>query len=128
MAGIRYVYQRSVQPPAPFINVVLQHPAGGSEMRNVAAQIDSGADRTVLPEKVVQALKLPQVGRIGIGGLGSAILVLRSFAVLLGVHDFPLQQLEIVASAEEEWILLGRDVLNSYRIILDGPQLALEIG
>ena len=25
MAGIRYGYQRSMQPPAPFINVVLQH-------------------------------------------------------------------------------------------------------
>lgn len=128
MAGFRYGYLRSVQPPAPFINVVLQNPTRGSEMmRNVAAQVDHGADRTVLPEKIVLALELPQVGRVEIGGLGGAIHVLRSFAVLLGVHDLPLRRLEIVASAEEEWILLGRDVLNSYRIVLDGPQLALEI-
>ncbi len=63
-------------------------------MRNVAAQVDSGANRTVLPEKVVQALKLPQVGQIQIGGLGGAIYVLHSFAVLLGVHDLPLRRLE----------------------------------
>jgi predicted aspartyl protease len=128
MAGIRYGYQRLVQPPAPFINVSLQHPTSAEMMRNVAAQVDSGADRTVLPEKVVQALKLSQVGQIEIGALGGAIYVLRSFAVLLGVHDFPLRRLEIVTSAEEEWILLGRDVLNNYRIVLNGPQLALEIG
>jgi hypothetical protein len=24
-------------------------------------------------------------------------------------------------------VLLGRDVLNAYRLLLDGPQLALEI-
>lgn len=127
MAGIRYGYQRLVQPPAPFINVALQNPASGEMMRKVAAQVDSGADRTVLPEKVVQALKLPQVGQIQIGGLGGAIHVLYSFAVLLGLHDLALQRLEIVANAEEEWILLGRDVLNNHRIVLDGPQLALEI-
>lgn len=128
MAGIRYGYQRSVQPPAPFINVVLQHPTSGSALQNIAAQIDSGADRTVLPEKVVQALILPQVGQIEIAGLGGAIHVLRTYAVLLGVHDLPLRRLEIVANEAEEWILLGRDVLNNHRIILDGPQLALEIG
>lgn len=121
MAGIRYGYLRSLQPPAPFINVVLQHPTSGSEMRDLAAQVDYGADRTVLPEKVSQTLGLPQVGRIQIGALGGAVYVLPSFAVLLGIHDFPLRRLEIVASADEEWILLGRDVLNSHRIVLDGP-------
>lgn len=127
MTGIRYSYQQLVQPPAPFINVVLQHPASGEKIHSVPAQIDSGADRTVLPEKVVLALKLPQVGRIEVGAFGGAIHVLLSFAVLLGVHDLPLRRLEIIANAEEEWILLGRDVLNNHRIILDGPKQALEI-
>jgi hypothetical protein len=32
---------------------------------------------------------------------------------------------EAIAHAEEPFVLLGRDVLN---LVLDGPQLALEIG
>lgn len=28
----------------------------------------------------------------------------------------------------ELYVLLGRDVLNRHRILLDGPQLAFEIG
>ena len=42
--------------------------------------------------------------------------------------ESPPQTLEVVASAGEAWILLGRDVLNTHRLVLDGPQLALEIG
>jgi hypothetical protein len=128
MDGIRYGYLRQVYPPAPFLNVVLQHPTSGAQLRDVPAQVDTGADRTVLPEKLALALGLPQVGRLDIGGLGGIIHHLFSFAVLLGVHDFPLEPVEIITSSAEEWILLGRDVLNAYRIVLDGPQMALEIG
>lgn len=35
---------------------------------------------------------------------------------------------EVVASPGESWALLGRDVLNAHKLVLDGPQLVLEIG
>jgi hypothetical protein len=34
----------------------------------------------------------------------------------------------VVASSGEPWVLLGRDVLNAHRLLLDGPHLTLEIG
>ena len=34
----------------------------------------------------------------------------------------------LIAHAEEPFILLGRDVLNQHRLVLDGPGLAFEIG
>jgi hypothetical protein len=128
MSRIRYGYFRQLQPPAPFVNVVLQHPSSGAEIRDVPAQVDCGADRTVLPEKLCQALGLPRVGTLVIAGLGGTIQYLDSFAVLLGVHDLPVQRVEIVTSSGEGWILLGRDILNAHRIVLDGPRLSLEIG
>jgi hypothetical protein len=127
MPTIRYRYH-PVQPPAPFVNVTLLHPTGSPERRDVPAQVDSGADRTVLPEDLARAMGLPQVGQITIGGLGGILHTLPLFAVLLGVHDLPAQPLEVVINPGEPWILLGRDVLNSHRLLLDGPQLALEIG
>jgi hypothetical protein len=33
----------------------------------------------------------------------------------------------VVASRDEPYVLLGRDVLNDYRAILDGPLLRSEI-
>ncbi len=51
-----------------------------------------------------------------------------SYPVQLKVHNLPVQMIEVVASAGETWVLLGRDVLNAHRLLLDGPQLFLEIG
>jgi hypothetical protein len=34
---------------------------------------------------------------------------------------------EVLANRDELYVLLGRDVLNRHRIVLDGPQLVLEI-
>jgi hypothetical protein len=46
----------------------------------------------------------------------------------MAVHNLPVQLVEVVASPGESWVLLGRDILNAHRALLDGPQLFLEIG
>jgi hypothetical protein len=43
------------------------------------------------------------------------------------IRSFPPMTVEVLAHPAEPFILLGRDVLNHYRILLDGPKLALEI-
>jgi hypothetical protein len=125
---IRYAFLTQLDPPAPFVNVFLRNPATGIEMHDLPAQLDSAADRTILPDSVVKTLGLPQVGSIRLGSFGGAIYTLPVSAVMLGLHDLPIRSFKVAAYAEESWILLGRDVLNSYRVLLDGPQLALEIG
>ena len=61
------------------------------------------------------------------GGFGGMTFSLPVYAVFLGIHDLPVQPLQVTAHSEENWILLGRDVLNGYPILLDGPRLAVEI-
>jgi hypothetical protein len=90
--------------------------------------VDSAADRTVLPDTVVKSLRLPQVGVMKFGAFGGVTYTLPVYAVLLGIHDLPPQPFKVTAHAEESWILLGRDVLNAHRMMLDGPQLGVEIG
>jgi hypothetical protein len=38
---IRYTYNTQVNPPAPFVLITLRNPAGGAEVRDVPAQIDT---------------------------------------------------------------------------------------
>jgi len=125
---IRYAYLPQLNPPAPFINVVLQNPVDGTELRNLPAQLDTAADRTILPGTLVKALGLPQVGTVHLGGFGGVTFTLPVYAVNIGLHDWTVRLIKVAAHSEESWILLGRDVLNSFRVLLDGPQLALEIG
>jgi hypothetical protein len=125
---IRYAYLNQLDPPAPFVNVVLRNPVSGAELRDVPAQLDCAADRTILPESLVKSLSLPQVGTMKLGGFGGVTYTLPVYAALLGLHDLPVQPFKFAAHMQESWILLGRDVLNSHRIMLNGPQMALEIG
>jgi hypothetical protein len=81
-----------------------------------------------LPDKLVQVLALPRIGSILISGVGGLIQTMPSYPAQVTIHNLPIQTVEVVASAEESWILLGRDILNSHRLNLDGPQLFLEIG
>jgi len=125
---IRYSYVQQLQPPAPFIQIRLQNPVTGDELHDVPAQLDTAADRTLIPETLVQTLALPQLGTLLIGGVGGVQQAMATYPLLLAVHSLPPQTIEVVASPGESWVLLGRDVLNSYRALLDGPQLAVEIG
>jgi hypothetical protein len=124
---IRYNYLPQLQPPAPFVHVTLRNPVTGAEQRDVPAQLDTAADRTLLPDPVVQALALPQIGTIPIGGVGGITQTMPCYPVQMTIHNLPVQIVEVVASAGESWVLLGRDVLNAHRLLLDGPRLILEI-
>jgi hypothetical protein len=106
----------------------LRNPITGTELRDVPAQLDTAADRTLIPETLVQGLGLPQLGILTIAGVGGVQQTLPTNPLLLAIDNLPAQTLEVLASPGEPWVLLGRDVLNVHRLLLDGPQLALEIG
>ena len=125
---IRFSYLSQLQPPAPFVYVTLRNPVTGAEQRDVPAQLDCAADRTLLPESIAQALALQPIGMISIGGVGGTVQSMPSFAVEVSIQALASVTVEVVASPGESWVLLGRDVLNRHRVLLDGPQLALEIG
>jgi hypothetical protein len=124
---IRYRYAPK-DPPAPFVNITLRNPVTGAEQTGVPAQIDTGADVTVLPEAVVRKLALPGSGELTVNGLGGTYHQVTVYTVQLSVHgSLPEQLVEAIAGVDERWVLLGRDILNAHRILLDGPAQALEI-
>jgi hypothetical protein len=124
---IRYRYANQVHPPAPFVNIALRCPATGTSVAAAVAQLDFGADRTVLTGPLVSALGLVEDGRAQFQGFAGEIIELPLFLVEIQIHDFPSHLVRIVLGEHEPYMLLGRDVLNRYRIVLDGPNQALEI-
>src|SRR4051812_31445758 len=115
---IRYSYNSQVNPPAPFVLLKLRDPTTGAEVLDLPAQVDSGADRTVLPLAIVQALGLSVAGAATIMGFGGPPTTTPLYCVDLGVHTLPLVAVRVIASPSEPWVLLGRDVLNGHRFLL----------
>ena len=124
---IRFFYNTQKRPAAPFVFLTIRHPHNGLEIQNVPAQVDTGADRTVLPLDLASALGLDQIDAIPIAGFGGKAEEMPVYEVSVAIRTFPFQLARAIAHADEPWILLGRDVLNGYRIVFDGPNLALEI-
>lgn len=124
---ISFRYARQLNPPAAFVHLLVRCPATRSEVAGLPAQLDTAADRTVLPGSVVEELGLVEDGRAQFQGFAGEVIELPLFLVELQLHDFPLLSIRAVLGEHEPYILLGRDVLNTYRILLDGPQLMVEI-
>jgi hypothetical protein len=124
----RYAYNIPLRPPAPFVLLALRRPRSGAEIRDVPALLDSAADGALLPLTVAEELNQGKIGDLDIGGVGGSVERMTVYDVLLGIRPLPLRLVEVVAHADEPSVLLGRDVLNGHRLLLDGPGLALEIG
>jgi predicted aspartyl protease len=125
---IRYRYAAEAEPPAPFVNVTIRCPTTGRHVDQSPAQVDTAADCTVLPRFVVSTLDLVQVGQQECRGFHGEIVLLPVFLVAVSIHDLPAVEVRAVLGEREAYILLGRDVLNAHRLVLDGPNLSLEIG
>jgi predicted aspartyl protease len=118
----------AANPPAPFVLVIVSNPDGTATAPDLPARVDTGADRTVIPNTLVGLLGLPEVGRLVFAGLAGQEIELPVYQVRLVVRDLDPILVEVAASDGEPHVLLGRDVLNRYRVVLDGPNGRLEIG
>ena len=119
----KHAYSAAFRPPAPV--VALRAGVPGREP-NIALSmlVDTGADLSVLPGSVVQALALPQVSMTRIQGVTGAAERTAVHAVTLEFAGTTLLA-EVVAWGDEG--ILGRDVLNRFVLELDGPRATLSV-
>jgi predicted aspartyl protease len=123
----RYRYNQQVKPPAPFVHVMVSPPIEGASGSELPAQIDTAADMSVIPRRLVDELRLVQLDEIPTLGFGGHVLILPTFLVRIEIRQLPPRVIEVLASPDELFCLLGRDILNEFRITLDGPNAMLEI-
>ena len=124
---VRYNYSRSVEPPAPFVHVTIRNPAPGRSVADVPALLDSAADRSVIPVSFVEQLGLVQIDEVPIMGFGGHVVMAPTFLAELAIRQLNAITVELIADSDELYVILGRDVLNSFRVLLDGPNLVVEI-
>jgi len=124
---VRYNYTQTVEPPAPFVHVTVRCPNRDPSLSDVPALLDSAADRSVIPLRLIDRLGAVQMDEISIMGFGGHIVVAPTFLIEIGLRHLPTVIVEVIADDDEPYVILGRDVLNSFRVLLDGPNLVVEI-
>jgi hypothetical protein len=109
-------------PPAPIAMVSLQHPDSGESIADIPMLLDSGADATLPPRSSVIALGLTGTGEryelVAFDGTTNESEAVQAVLVFLN-KTFRGRFLQI----ESEVGVIGRNVLNRVRLLLDGPAL-----
>jgi len=112
-------------PPAPIARVVLHHPESQQSIRDVPMLIDSGADATLLPRSAVMSLRLEGTGEryqlVGFDGTISESEAVQASMALLRRNFLGRYLL-----TDAEFGVIGRDILNHLRLLLDGPAMNWE--
>ena len=114
------------KPPAPLAQVTLRNPDNGALSPDVPMLLDSGADVTLIPQMTLNRLDITYVKDkryelIGFDGNTSFAPVVQ-LELIFCDRTFRGQFLLI----NQEWGILGRNVLNSVPLMLDGPNLTWD--
>lgn len=111
-------------PPAPLAHVICKNLDTGAVLADVPMLLDTGADVSLLPQVLVNQLDLAAMPDrryelVGFDGHVSTAPVVRTAIIFCG-RTFQGQYLLI----EQEYGVLGRNILNAVPLTLDGPRLA----
>ncbi len=122
----RFPYSPAKIPPVPAVILDLCDPSGGGVISPVSAHLDTAADWSVVPLPLIRQLGVVPIGKVqgkGFGGVYATCDVYRDRFVIASVGDFTLR---VVGHSDETFVLLGRDILNQFRITFDGPNQVAE--
>lgn len=110
-------------PPAPLARVSLRNPVKGDTLSDVPMLIDSGADVTLIPQASVN-----QLGATVNSGEGYELMGFDGSRSVARAVQLDLLFLRRTFKGrflliDQEWGILGRDILNHLTLLLHGQRL-----
>jgi hypothetical protein len=114
-------------PPAPLARVSLRTPHNSNIVSDVPILIDSGSDLTLIPERSIEELNLDldQNESYELTGFDGYKSLAKSVQLDLVFLSRTFKGRFVVVSSEIG--ILGRNVLNRFALLLDGPGLGWEL-
>lgn len=122
----RLPYLSTHRPPIPAARVTLRSPDGAVMIPGVLAFFDTAASGCVVPLALVRQLGVLPVRQAVVRGLGHAAASLDVYDVELEIPGVIVATVRAVGHPTEPTTLIGRDVLNRFRVTFDGPNQVTE--
>lgn len=113
-------YDRTFDPPAIVLAVTVTGAVRRRPRIDSPAFIDTGADITAVPETLVDKLRLYPIGRLNLEDANAVKTPVYTYDVFLNLPGESAQKLEVVLTPYP-FVILGRDWLQGYYLLLDGP-------
>ncbi|MBU1662567.1 MAG: retroviral-like aspartic protease family protein [Chloroflexi bacterium] len=119
-------YDNISDPPAPFLPVMLSNISQTQPKKSIPALLDTGSDVTAIPDTMVERLQLTPIGRLQLENVDAETTIVFTYAIQLTIAEVTIPQLEVILTGFD-FVVLGRDVLNRFYVLLNGPEFTLEI-
>jgi hypothetical protein len=123
---VMWVYDRSVCPPAPFVDIHVFPPLSSAWGQPLRAKLDTAADISCIPADLVEQLDLLPARIVPVEGYDGIQTMVYTYIVAVEVTNARFRHLEVVTTPEK-YALLGRDVLNNFYVQLNGPDLTFHM-
>ncbi|MBI1298693.1 hypothetical protein GC175_27480 [bacterium] len=119
-------FSYTLQPPIPAVEIRLVNPVTGKRSTYHHALLDTGADVTIIPVSLLDQIKAESNLETTVYGLwgGQQAVPIYNIDILISAH---LLVGVLVIGSQESEILLGRNVTNQLRLLLDGPAETVEL-
>lgn len=126
MGQYKYSKNGSAQGEGPYIHVVVKNIIA-SQVRtfDCMALLDTGSDVTIFPVRELERIGLKSLGKDKVIE-GTSLVRVRPFVASMDLDGKYLPRMPILGWGHQ-YSIIGRDVLNKWRVDFHGPQLFFDI-
>jgi len=120
MNVIIFEYDSSYLPSAPILEVEVDG-LNGYGTRSLHVLVDSGADATMLPGGILEAVGASYKETLWMRGITGDRVEVDLFLVKIRIGTATIRGLNVISTSDTTGAIIGRDVLNQLVVTLDGP-------
>ena len=124
---MRYPYDTGYQPPFPVVRIVFHNSEEGLDSATQDALLDTGSDGSIVPIVYLRQILAPALTDTRIRSHWGEWRPVQLFVVDLKLDGLILPGIFVVGDEQGDEIVLGRNVLNKLRLLLDGPANLTEM-
>ena len=121
-----YLYDTTYDPPIPVCGITLTAPATDQRVE-LSAIVDTGADGTIVPIRHLQHIEARRAFEASLRSQWGERRVVFLYLVDLTIDQLTLPGIYVVGDDLGDETVLGRNVLNRLRLLLDGPQTVMTL-
>ncbi len=119
-------YDQSFTPSMPVAEIRIGSRQAGAQI-TLRAILDSGADATIIPERILRQVGARHSGKVWMRGAAQQRILVNLYTTSVRLGDYERRRLPVVGGLDEQEVIVGRDVLNHLIVTLNGLAAVAEI-
>jgi predicted aspartyl protease len=122
-----YPYSAEYVPAAPVVEIRLGAPGMEPSSDFIEAFVDTGADATLVPMTHLRNIAAKKVDQAVLRSQWGERRAVALYAVALKINQYQFAAVRVVGDELGDEVIMGRNLLNRLRLLLDGPAGMVEV-